>query len=185
MIDIFQVFVLLAATLIFIPSFLLAIISTLDLFNKKSLSILISHPYLVLLPTFTYFSFSKLQTGDRRISISPVLTLMNILLINGVVEHGIFFLAIHLSGESFNLHYWSFFTLYLVSIALTLLFLKIEEISCCFWCGSPGRLVRVFDPDHPEKSLIIKQGRVVEVTDVEQGEHSEVTALVEEPEDLF
>ena len=62
---------------------------------------------------------------------------------------------------------------------MTLLFLKIEEISCCSCCGSAGRLVRVFDPDHPEKTFIMEGGRVVEVTDldVEQGEHIEMTGL--------
>ena len=78
----------------FLPSFLLAIISTVDLTNKKSLSILISHPYLVLLPTFTMFSYSKLKIfGDRRIALSNKLTLVN-MLVNSLVEQGIFFIFI-------------------------------------------------------------------------------------------
>ena len=65
----------------FLPSYLLAIISTLDLTNKKSLSILISHPSLVLLPTFTYFSYAKLQIcEDRRITFSPKMSIVNIIL---------------------------------------------------------------------------------------------------------
>ena len=46
---------------------------------------------------------------------------------------------------------------------------------------SPGKLVRVFDPDQPEKTFIMENGRVVEVThrDGEQGGRSEMTGLVE------
>ena len=84
-----QVSVLLAATVTFLPSFLLAIISTLDLTNRRSLRILITHPYLVLLPTFTYFSYAKVKIcGDRRIAFSPKMSLLNMLL-NAVVVPGI------------------------------------------------------------------------------------------------
>ena len=43
----------------------------------------------------------------------------------------------------------------------------------------------MFDPEHPEKSLVLKDGRVVEVTDldVEQGQHTEMTGLEEETEE--
>ena len=79
--NLFQFPVFLTATIIFLPSFLLAIISTLDLTNKKSLSILISHPYLVLLPTITFFSYNKNKNcGDGRISFSPKLSWVNMLL---------------------------------------------------------------------------------------------------------
>ena len=45
--------------------------------------------------------------------------------------------------------------------------------------------MRVFDPEHPEKSLVLKEGRVVEVTDldVEQGGDVEMTGLEEETEE--
>ena len=71
------------------------------------------------------------------------------------------------------------------SLLFTLLFLYLEKISCCSCCWSAGRLVRVFDPEHPEKSLILKEGRVVEVTDldVEQGGDVEMTGLEEETEE--
>ena len=41
--------------------------------------------------------------------------------------------------------------------------------------------MRVFDPDQPEKTFIMEDGRVVEVThlDREQGGRSEMTGLVE------
>ena len=155
--------VLPGATITFLPSFLLAIISTLDLTNKKSLSILISHPYLVLLPTFTYFAYNRNKIcGDRRISFSPKLSWVNMLL-NIVVLPGIvnFLVTIRYGFDAF-LMFISFFP-----ALFTLLFLYLEKISCCSCCWSAGRLVRVFDPEHPEKSLVLKEGRVVEVTDLD------------------
>ena len=159
MLHFFQGSVLLGATITFFPSFLLAIISTLDLTNRKSLSILISHPYFVLLPTFTFFSYTKNKfCGDKRISFSPKLSMVNMLL-NAVVQW-------------FCLEFLFIFLCFLLPAVFTLLFVHLEEIStCCSCCWSAGRLVRVFDPEHPEKSLVLKEGRVVEVTDldVEQG----------------
>ena len=151
----------------FLPSFLLAIVSTLDLTNKKSLSILISHPYLVLLPTFTYFSNAqKIFCGDRRISFSPKLSWVNMLL-NAVALPGIFFILGNIR-RGFDVEDIYIFLLVLLPTPFTLLFLYLEKISCCSCCGLAGRLVRVFDPEHPEKSLILKEGKVVEVTDLEE-----------------
>ena len=149
----------------FLPSFLLAIFSTLDLTNKKSLSILISHPYLVLLPTFTCLSYAKLKIcGDRRITFSPKMSLVNILLnavVVGVVSTVKGGLQLRFLGAFLLLS----FLLFLVTAVFTLLFLYLEKILCCSCCGSAGRLVRVFDPDLPHNTFILEEGRVVELTD--------------------
>ena len=64
--------------LLFLPQLLLAIFSTLDLSSRNSLKILISHPSLILLPVFTFFTFSKIQCcGDRRVKFSVRFTLIN------------------------------------------------------------------------------------------------------------
>ena len=105
----------------FLPSFLLAIISTLDVTSKKSLSILISHPYLVLLPTFTCFSYSKLQIcGDRRVTFSAKLSIINII-INAVVPCGaaIIFIAIF-EGFQFIIEGLEVFLAFLVPALLTM-----------------------------------------------------------------
>ena len=51
-----------------------------------------------------------------------------------------------------------------------------DRISCCSCCRSAGRLVRVFDPDQPHKTFIMKEGRVLELTEhyVEQGGQMEM-----------
>ena len=159
--------VLLGATVTFLPSFLLAIISTLDLTNKKSLSILISHPYLVLLPTFTMFSYSKLKIcGDRRIALSPKLSIVNMLL-NAVVLPGII-LVLKFLVRGFDV----LFLLPLLAALFTLLFLYIQKISCCSCCRSAGRIVRVFDPEQPEKTFIMEG----ELWTVEANEDPELEA---------
>ena len=45
----------------------------------------------------------------------------------------------------------------------------------------------MFDPEHPEKSLVLKEGRVVEVTDLdlEQGGNVEMTGLEEETKETL
>ena len=156
----------------FLPSFLLAIISTLDLTNKKSLSILISHPYIVLLPTFTMYSFSKVQApkvclppigcGDRRIALSPELSLLNIVINVALSGFVTIFPTIKYGFESFLLQPLVFL---LPGLLFTLLFLHLEKISCCSCCWKAGRLVRVFDPEQPGKIFIMEGGKVVEVTD--------------------
>ena len=116
--------------------------------------------------------------GDRRISFSPKLSMVNMLL-NGVVLPGIFIILE--TVREFEV-WWNRATLLgllFLALLFTLLFLYLEKISCCSCCWSAGRLVRVFDPEHPEKSLVLKEGRVVEVTalDVEQGGDVEMTRL--------
>ena len=171
----------------FLPSFLLAIISTLDLTNKKSLSILISHPYLVLLPTFTMFSYSKLKIcGDKRVALSPRLSILNVLL-NAVVFLGIFIVlrAFILRANDFGVLFWLLLLLPPPLAALfTLLFLFLKKISCCACCRSAGRLVRVFDPEQPEKTFIMEGGEVVELTETDI-EHTEMTGPKKETEEDF
>ena len=165
----------------FLPSFLLAIISTLDLTNKMSLSILINHPYVVLLGTFTFFCNSKLKIcGDRRIALSNKLTVVNMLV--NVLVPGILFIY-ESSRLGFQLNDLLFFLRFLLPAVLTLLFLYLEKISCCPCCRSAGRLVRVFDPDQSGKSFIMEGGRVVEVTETEKGGHFEKTGLEDETGD--
>ena len=97
------------------------------------------------------------------------------MLLNAVVLPGIFVI--------FEVGFLVIVLTFLAPVLLyTLLFLYLEKISCCSCCWSAGRLVRVFDPEHPEKSLVLKEGRVVEVTDldVEQGGDVEMTGLEEE-----
>ena len=88
------------------------------------------------------------------------------MLLNAVALPGIFFILGNIR-RGFDVEDIYIFLLVLLPTPFTLLFLYLEKISCCSCCGSAGRLVRVFDPEHPEKSLILKEGKVVEVTDLD------------------
>ena len=98
------------------------------------------------------------------------------MLLNVVVLPGII-IILKTVREGSDVRYLGIFYPFLFPALFTLLFLDLEKISCGFCCWSAGRLVRVFDPEHPEKRLILKEGRVVEVTDldVEQGGDVEMT----------
>ena len=108
------------------------------------------------------------------------------MLVNVLVGPGI--LIIYLTSQrGFKLSdlqiFIAFFVTYLLPALYTLLFLYLEKISCCLCCRSAGRLVRVFDPDQPGKNFIMEGGRVVELTEPEQGGHFEMTGLEDETGD--
>ena len=68
---------IISTAVIFLPHFLLAVISTVDFSSRQSVKTITSHPSLLLLPTFTFFTFSRLWDGhfrDRRLSFSVFMT---------------------------------------------------------------------------------------------------------------
>merc|ERR1719510_1882935 len=66
----------------FLPPILLSLFSTVNFFNKSSLKILYRHPSLIILPTVTFFTFSRLNIGccseNNRVSFSTKFTYINI-----------------------------------------------------------------------------------------------------------
>ena len=81
-----------------------------------------------------------------------------------------------------NASLFLYFLIYLIcfflpALLVTLLFLYLEKISCCSCCVSPGKQLRVFDPDHPEKTFIMEEGRVVEL--MQTMKKSRVESMVE------
>ena len=69
---------------LFIPNMALALWSSVGS-SKSSLKMLIHHPSIIILPMFTFFTFSKMSTGccgkeDNRVRFSPVYTCINILI---------------------------------------------------------------------------------------------------------
>jgi len=56
--------------LMFLPQFLLSLFATLNFRDKSSLKILYRHPFLIILPTVTFFTFSKIShsNGDTRLT---------------------------------------------------------------------------------------------------------------------
>ena len=77
--------------MIFLPNLLLALMLILKT-KKSSLKMILSHPSLLLMPVFTLFTFSKINSGcgngekDERIAFSLKFTIINFFLSVGYVD---------------------------------------------------------------------------------------------------
>merc|ERR1719510_681550 len=112
----------------FLPPILLSLFSTVNFFNKSSLKILYRHPSLIILPTVTVFTFSRLNIGccseNNKVIFSKKFTYINIAVSTvGYVVWGVYW-GVNLA------HFWSLFTivgvpliLHVLSILSTALFL--------------------------------------------------------------
>ena len=74
-----------AICLMFLPPFLLGLFSVVDFRSKNSLKILYRQPSLLLLPTFTCFTFIRVSSGccgqaDKRVMFSKKMTGVNMVL---------------------------------------------------------------------------------------------------------
>ena len=149
--------------MLFLPQFLLSLFSTLNFRVKSSLKILYRQPSLIILPTVTFFTFSRLNIGcssdDSRVSFSKKFTYINITVssvgyvclvvwwyFNFLLDDFIFVLVVTLP-------------LHVLSIHLTALFLHLDKLPCC--CCNPKEQLSVYDPDL-DKRFIMKDGEVVE-----------------------
>ena len=150
-----------AIPLLFLPQFLLSLFSTVDLFNKSSLKILYRQPSLIILPTVTFFSFSRLNIGcgskDSRVSFSKKFTYINIVL--SIVGFGSWFVWFH-----FNIDTGTFFLIFTLpvlvfSILLSIFFLLLDKMPKC--CCNPREQLSVYNPDL-DKRFIMLDGEVVD-----------------------
>ena len=159
---------------LFLPPFLLSTFSTLNLRDKSSLKILYRHPSLIILPTVTFFTFSRHNISccssfseNNRVSFSKKLTWVNIAFsIIAYVAYGVrMFISLDPASENFlySFIYFAFFlglVLFLIlplnvlTILLTALFLHTDKLCCC--CCDPREQLSVYDPDL-DKRMISKQ----------------------------
>merc|ERR1719510_1524350 len=161
----------------FLPPILLSLFSTLNFFNKSSLKILYRHPSLIILPTVTFFTFSRLNIGccseNNKISLSKKFTYINIAVSTlSYVVWGVW----HFSTDLVD-HFIVVgvpLILHVLSILLTALFLHLDKLCCC--CCNPMEQLSVYDPDL-DKRFIMVDGEVVDVPedDVETPEDDEET----------
>ena len=171
-----------------IPQFLLSLFSTLNFLSKSSLKILYRHPSLIILPTVTFFTFSRHNicyccSENSRVSFSKKFTWLNIAFsIIAYVAYGVrIFISLDPSSEDFlySFIYFAFFlglVLYLIlplhvlTVLLTVLFLHTDKLCCCY-CN-PRDQLSVYDPKL-NKRLIMVDGELVE--DPDNVENLEVT----------
>ena len=140
------------------PFLLLSLAVTID---RKNWKILYQHPYIILLPVFTYFTFSKNKilcggATDSRLVFSKNFTYFNMLLTGGA------FIWVFMRDASFNS---GFFVIMLVPLVLsvvpTILFMKMprysddcEDCGCCnihndvhLYDADTGLVIRKDDED--------------------------------------
>ena len=165
--------------MLFVPQFLLSLFSTLNFRDKSSLKILYRQPSLIILPTVTFFTFSRLNIGccsdDSRVSFSKSFTYINIT----VTSVGYVCMVVWWSGEvgidldikSGILQYT--LPLFVMSILLTALFLHLDKLLCC--SCDPREQLSVYDPDL-DKRFVMLDGEVVEdpEDDLENAEDVEI-----------
>ena len=151
--------ILLAVTIatLFLPQLALAIFATLNFLDKNSLKIITNHPSLLLLPTFTFFTFSKARLScsedQSHLALSDNLSCLNILL-SSLGDTGWLFWV----GLTFGLHDY-----YSVSLTSTLspLLLSIILTGLFFQIGrNIEQEISVFDPSTDQR-LILRDGKLV------------------------
>ena len=153
--------------LLFLPQFLLSLFSTLNFRDKSSLRILYRHPYIIILPMVTFFTFSRIKRSNEesRIMFSKKFTWFNIIVSTvGFVS----WLVWYYYALELHLEYKYILTiplpLYLSSILLTVLFLHLDKLCCC--CCNPREQLSVYDPDL-DKRFIMKDDVETAADDVE------------------
>ena len=146
---------------LFIPQLILAIWSSVGA-KKSSLKMIIQHPSIILLPIYTFYTFSKINTinGDRdvRVKLSPLYTSINMFLSFGYGFMTIYFYF----GFGFMLAKSIFAVFAIISTAIFLYYDSVFPC-CCECCLLPPYQISVYDPDNPELELVWREGRVEEI----------------------
>ena len=150
------------ALLVFLPSFLLSIFSTLNFRDLSSLKILYRQPSLIILPTVTYFTFSRDNIGccriNNRVSFSKKFTWLNIVV--STVSYLIWG-EVSLIGNFEHILVFLIFALPL-PLLLTGLFLHTDKLCCC--CCTSRDQLSVYDPGL-DKRFIMVDGEALDPED--------------------
>ena len=150
--------------LLFLPPLILSIITTIGWRNRR---VLIQHPSLILLPVFTFFTFSKMKVScgrntltsqDHRIKFSYLYTWIN--MVTSSLCFGSIFVISRMMvddvWQSKTLSYWLLHIstiLFGFGINLTILFLYLEKwfAPCCHCeCLHIKMDFTVYDPDQDD-----------------------------------
>jgi len=172
--------------LLFLPQFLLSFFSTLNFLNKSSLRILYRHPSLIILPTVTFFTFSRLNIGcgseNNRVSFSTKFTYVNIVVTTvGYVVWGVWYNLGPFAPLFFGPQPWNRFDPVILvavlpplvlSILFTAIFLHFDKVyGCCSicirYCCNPMEQLSVYDPDL-DRRFIMLDGEIVDDPDDEE-----------------
>ena len=153
-----------AGLALFLPQTVLALCTTIGC-GKSSVKMLIRHPSLILLPTFTFFTFAKISpvSGERdvRVRFSRGATWCNLLL--SCLYMGLMTCCqVALPqprGAALELAVLYIVTpigcLFVASVVPTTIFLLYDKLCCCCCscCLQPTEELVVFDPEWPDKEM--------------------------------
>ena len=169
--------------LAFFPQFLLAVFSVVDFRSANSLKIFYRQPSLLLLPTFTCFTFSRISSGCRgkannKVKFSKIMTIMNMTVtaLGTLVWPVYHFNQQHESHRNkyFFLRLWGWLLrrgyghayadtfgipmiLLCLGLLATFLFLFNDKMSnyCCNCWSTPQKEVAVYNPEEPETHIVL------------------------------
>ena len=164
--------------ILLLPQLLLAITLILNFGDKNSLEMLYRHPSLIILPTVTFFTFSKIEItcsdDESSIRFRSRFSWMNIGVssvghISWLVWYYYRFVFDELDGHFFSrLILPTVLIPFLLSAILTALFLLLDQLSpCCCDCFLlPSTKISVYNPKLNKRFITIN-GKLVEATEAE------------------
>ena len=175
--------IFLGFSLLYLPQLLLALVTTLDT-KYSSLTILRNHPSLVMLPVFTFFTFSKQHnfcrsdTSDNRVMFSLKYTKINlaISMVSFALFNYVWRFSLRTESELFHQGYYYLLTysaiyLFVASVILTITFIYFDYLFCCCcpcFLSSKQQIV-VHDPNQPDRTFHLVDGEIIEVYEKAEG----------------
>ena len=171
--------IILGISLLYLPQLVLALVTTLDS-KLSSLTILWNHPSLILLPIFTFFTFSKPHNfcrkdpSDNRVRFSVRYTKINmaISLCSFILFCSVLDLTLLSDSDvDHDLYYCLFSIHFAVSMILTIIFIYFDYIFCCCcrcFLSSKHQIV-VHDPNKPDRTFHLVNGEIIEVHEKSEG----------------
>ena len=174
--------IFLGFSLLYLPQLLLALVTTLDT-KYSSLTILRNHPSLVMLPVFTFFTFSKQHnfcrsdTSDNRVMFSLKYTKINlaISMVSFALFNYVWRFSLRTESDFFKDYYYlvtySAIYLFAASVILTITFIYFDHLFCC--CSqcflSSKQQIVVHDPNQPDRTFHLVDGEIIEVYEKAEG----------------
>ena len=174
--------IFLGFSLLYLPQLLLALMTTLDT-KASSLTILWNHPSLIMLPLFTFFTFSKPHNfcrkdpSDNRVMFSVKYTKINMAM--SIASYLLFCYVMRFTmltksevfQDFYSIFYNSISYLFTASIILTMTFVYFDHLFCCCcqcFLSSKHQIV-VHDPNNPDRTFHLVNGEIIEVREKAEG----------------
>ena len=158
--------------LLFLPNLIIAMFTTMG--RTKWRKLMINHPSILLLPTFTFFSFQRINPGycgsekpDNKIIFSKKMTMLNIIV--NLICFGILFAPVRMwqyNEEWYKILYcYPWYCLrnhllaiplpvFVVAVLLSMIFMFMEDFICgCFLdvaCCNVRDQARIYDPEQED-----------------------------------